>query len=88
MESRAAATAAEVQHLVDQRVPEMTRLVLQENAEVKARVRLLSQQVQVLMEENAALRDHKTQLSVDVENLEQMLSKMSRTSCVRKKVRE
>uniref|UniRef100_A0A3Q0S4X8 Cilia- and flagella-associated protein 157 n=1 Tax=Amphilophus citrinellus TaxID=61819 RepID=A0A3Q0S4X8_AMPCI len=88
MESHAAAMAAEVQHLADQKVPETTRLVLQENVEVKARVRQLSEQAQVLMEENAALRDRKRQLSVDVENLEQMLSKTSRTSCVRKKVRE
>ncbi|XP_030579515.1 cilia- and flagella-associated protein 157 [Archocentrus centrarchus] len=88
MESHAAAMAAEVQHLADQKVPETTRLVLQENVEVKARVRQLSEQAQVLMEENAALRDRKRQLSVDVENLEQMLSKTSRTSCVRKKVVE
>lgn len=88
MESHAAAMAAEVQLLVDQKVPEMTRLVLQENAEVKARVGQLSEQVQILMEENAALRGCKSQLSMDVENLEEMLRDTSRTSCVRKKVRE
>uniref|UniRef100_A0A3P8NPF2 Cilia- and flagella-associated protein 157 n=1 Tax=Astatotilapia calliptera TaxID=8154 RepID=A0A3P8NPF2_ASTCA len=73
MESHAAAMAAEVQLLVDQKVPEMTRLALQENAEVKARVGQLSEQVQILMEENAALRGCKSQLSMDVENLEEML---------------
>ncbi|XP_005451606.1 cilia- and flagella-associated protein 157 [Oreochromis niloticus] len=88
MESHAAAMAAEVQLLVDQKVPETTRLALQENAEVKARVGQLSEQVQVLMEENAALRGCKSQLSVDVENLEEMLRETSRTSCVRKKVVE
>ncbi|KAL3975270.1 solute carrier family 23 (nucleobase transporter), member 1 [Sarotherodon galilaeus] len=88
MESHAAAMAAEVQLLVDQKVPETTRLALQENVEVKARVGQLSEQVQVLMEENAALRGCKSQLSVDVENLEEMLRETSRTSCVRKKVVE
>uniref|UniRef100_UPI000D2FE244 cilia- and flagella-associated protein 157 n=1 Tax=Maylandia zebra TaxID=106582 RepID=UPI000D2FE244 len=87
-ESHAAAMAAEVQLLVDQKVPETTRLALQENAEVKARVGQLSEQVQILMEENAALRGCKSQLSMDVENLEEMLRDTSRTSCVRKKVVE
>ncbi|XP_042076065.1 cilia- and flagella-associated protein 157-like isoform X1 [Haplochromis burtoni] len=88
MESHAAAMAAEVQLLVDQKVPETTRLALQENAEVKARVGQLSEQVQILMEENAALRGCKSQLSTDVESLEEMLRETSRTSCVRKKVVE
>uniref|UniRef100_A0A3Q2V521 Cilia- and flagella-associated protein 157 n=1 Tax=Haplochromis burtoni TaxID=8153 RepID=A0A3Q2V521_HAPBU len=64
MESHAAAMAAEVQLLVDQKVPETTRLALQENAEVKARVGQLSEQVQILMEENAALRGCKSQLRI------------------------
>lgn len=88
MESHAAAMAAEVQHLVDQKVPEATRLALQENTEVKARFSQLSEQAQVLMEKNAALRGRKGQLSVDVDILEQMLSKVTRTSCIRKKVRD
>ncbi|XP_042076060.1 cilia- and flagella-associated protein 157-like isoform X2 [Haplochromis burtoni] len=88
MESHAAAMAAEVQLLVDQKVPETTRLALQENAEVKACVGQLSEQVQILMEENAALRGCKSQLSTDVESLEEMLRETSRTSCVRKKVVE
>lgn len=83
-----AAMADEVQHLVDQKVPETTRLALQENTEVKARYSQLSEQAQVLMGENFALRDLKSQLSVDVDNLEQMLSETSRQSCIRKKVRK
>ncbi|XP_070759876.1 cilia- and flagella-associated protein 157-like [Enoplosus armatus] len=88
MESHVAAMAAQVQHLVDQKVPETTRLVLQENTEVKARFSQLSEQAQVLMGENAALRDRKSRLSVDVDLLEQMLSETSRKSCIRKKVVE
>lgn len=82
-----AAMAAEVQHLVDQKVPETTRLALQENSEVKAQISQLSEQTHVLMEENSALRDRKSRLSVDVDILEQMLSETSRKSCIRKKVR-
>lgn len=88
MESHVASMAAEVQHLVDQKVPEATRLALQENTEVKAQFSQLSAQVQVLMGENSALRDRKSRLSVDVDILEQMLSKTSRKSCIREKVRE
>lgn len=85
MESNAAAMAAEVQPSVNQKVLETTRLAL-ENTEVKARFSQLSEQALVLMGENSALRDRKSQLSVDVHVLEQMLSEMSRQSCIRKKV--
>ncbi|XP_044051952.1 cilia- and flagella-associated protein 157-like isoform X2 [Siniperca chuatsi] len=88
MESHVAVMAAEVQHLVDQKVPETTRLALQENTEVKALFSQLSEQARVLMGENSALRDRKSRLSVDVDILEQMLSEMSRKSCIRKKVVE
>ncbi|XP_008274624.1 cilia- and flagella-associated protein 157 [Stegastes partitus] len=88
MESHVAAMAAEVQRLVDQKLPETTRSVLQENVEVKNRLGLLSEQTQVLMEENAALKGRKGRLSVDVDILEQMLSETSRTSCIRKKAVE
>ncbi|XP_032370898.1 cilia- and flagella-associated protein 157 [Etheostoma spectabile] len=88
MESHVAAMAAEVQHLVDQKLPETTRLALQENSEVKAQISQLSEQTRVLMEENSALRDRKSRLSVDVDILEKMLSEMSRKSCIRKKVVE
>ncbi|XP_062273909.1 cilia- and flagella-associated protein 157 [Scomber scombrus] len=86
MESHVAAMAAEVQHLVDQKVPETTRLTVQENNEVKARFSQLSEQAQVLVEENTALRVKKSQLSVDVDILEQTLSGITRESCIRKKV--
>ncbi|KAM7415659.1 hypothetical protein PAMA_017947 [Pampus argenteus] len=88
MESHVADMAAQVQHLVDQKVPETTRSAVQENKEVKARFSQLSQQARVLVEENAALRDKKSQLSVDVDILEQTLSGISRESCIRKKVVE
>lgn len=87
MESHVAAMAAEVQHLVDQKVPETTRLTVQENNEVKTRFSQLSEQAQVLVEENTALRVKKSQLSVDVDILEQTLSGITRESCIRKKVR-
>nr|XP_040050733.1 cilia- and flagella-associated protein 157-like [Gasterosteus aculeatus aculeatus] len=88
METHVASLAAEVQHLVDQKVPETTRSALQENTEVKARLGLLSQQTLSLMGENSSLRDRKTRLGVDVDILEQMLKETSRQSCVRKKVVE
>uniref|UniRef100_A0A3P9CZS7 Cilia- and flagella-associated protein 157 n=1 Tax=Maylandia zebra TaxID=106582 RepID=A0A3P9CZS7_9CICH len=72
-ESHAAAMAAEVQLLVDQKVPETTRLALQENAEVKARVGQLSEQVQILMEENAALRGCKSQLRIHSKSISNSL---------------
>uniref|UniRef100_A0A3P8SLU7 Cilia- and flagella-associated protein 157 n=1 Tax=Amphiprion percula TaxID=161767 RepID=A0A3P8SLU7_AMPPE len=88
MKDHVAVMAAEVQQLVDQKVPETTRSVLRENVEVKNHLSLLSEQTRVLMEENAALRGRKSRLSVDVDILEQMLSETSRTSCIRKKVVE
>ncbi|MEQ2176728.1 hypothetical protein GOODEAATRI_030980, partial [Goodea atripinnis] len=74
-----------VQHLVDQRLPETTRSVLQENTELKTRFSQLSEVAKSLWEENKALREHKRQLSIDTDILEQMVSGTSRISCVRKK---
>ncbi|XP_071340021.1 cilia- and flagella-associated protein 157-like [Trachinotus anak] len=88
MESHVAAMAAEVQQLVDLKVPETTRLALQENTEVRAQLSQLSEQTHVLMKENSALQDRKSKLSVDVDILEHMISELSRTSCIRKKVVE
>lgn len=85
MQRIAAAMAAEAQHVANQKVPETTRLAL-ENTEMKARFSQLSEQILVLMGENSVLRDRKSMLSVDVDILEQMLSEMSRQSCIRKKV--
>lgn len=86
MEGKVATMAAEVQDLVTQKVSKTTKLAIEENAEVKAQFSQLSEEALVLMGENSTLRDHKSQLSVDVDILEQMLSEMSRQSCIRKKV--
>ncbi|KAI3371952.1 hypothetical protein L3Q82_006826 [Scortum barcoo] len=88
MQSHVAAMEAQVQHLVNQKIPETTRSALQQNAEFKAQMNQLSEQTQVLMGKNSALRDRKSRLSVDVDILEQMLSETSRQSCIRKKVVE
>lgn len=76
----------EFEHLVNLRVPEAVRLVMKETMEVKAQFSQLSKHALVLTEENSALRERRSQLSVDVGNLEQMLKEMSRQSCVQKKV--
>lgn len=86
MEGKVATMAAEVQDLVTQKISKTTKLVIEENAEVKAQFSQLSEEALVLMGENSTLRDRKSQLSVDVDILEQMLSEMSRQSCIRKKV--
>ncbi|KAK5602575.1 hypothetical protein CRENBAI_008196 [Crenichthys baileyi] len=85
MESEVAAMSEKVQHLVDQRLPETTRSVLQENTELKTRFSQLSEVAKSLLEENTALREHKRQLSIDTDILEQMVRETSRISCVRKK---
>lgn len=86
MEGKLATMAAEVQDLVAQKVSKTTKLAIEENAEVKAQFSQLSEEALVLMGENSTLRDRKSQLSVDVDILEQMLSEMSHQSCIRKKV--
>lgn len=85
-EKRAASTQAEVDYLVNQRVPEAVRSAMKETMEVKAQFSQLSQHALVLTEENSALRARRSQLSVDVGNLEQMLKEVSRQSCIQKKV--
>ncbi|XP_061585880.1 cilia- and flagella-associated protein 157 [Cololabis saira] len=85
LEKQAAASAAEVQHLVQQRLPETTRLALQDVLEVKARCSQLAELARLLTEENSGLRRRRSQLSADVDVLEQMLRKTSRMSCVHKK---
>lgn len=85
-ENRAASTQAEVDYLVNQRVPEAVRSAMKETMEVKAQFSQLSQHALVLTEENSALRARRSQLSVDVGNLEQMLKEVSRQSCIQKKV--
>ncbi|XP_008334411.1 cilia- and flagella-associated protein 157 [Cynoglossus semilaevis] len=88
MESHAAAMEVEVQNLVNQKVPEMTRLTLQENTELREQFIQLTEQAQVLLTENSGLKSHVSRLTVDVENLEQMLSEVSRKACIHKKVVE
>eukprot|EP00066_Takifugu_rubripes_P024977 XP_011614243.1 PREDICTED: uncharacterized protein C9orf117 homolog isoform X2 [Takifugu rubripes] len=87
-ESRAASMQTEVEHLVNLRVPEAVRLVMKETMEVKAQFSQLSEHALVLTEENSALRERRSQLSVDVGNLEQMFKEVSRQSCVQKKTME
>lgn len=76
----------EVEHLVNLRVPEEVRSVKKKTMEVKAQFSQLSEHALVLTEENSALRERSSQLSVDVGNLEQMLKDVSRQSCIHKKV--
>lgn len=86
MESLEVAMAVEVQHLVNQKLPDTTRMTMEENMKVKARFNQLSEEVVVLMGENTALRASKGQLSVNVDTLEKMLSEVSRQNGMRKKV--
>ncbi len=83
-----AAVDTQVQCLVDQKILETTRLALQENEEVNAQLGKLSKLTQILMKENFALQASKIRLSLDVDNLEQMLSKISCQNCITEKVRE
>ncbi|XP_020507028.2 cilia- and flagella-associated protein 157 [Labrus bergylta] len=86
MESHVAAIGADVQHRVNQKVPETTRLAIQENMELKAQMGQLSVHTHIVMEENSTLQQRKSTLSMDVENLEQMLKETSRQSCILKRV--
>uniref|UniRef100_A0A671WKW2 Cilia- and flagella-associated protein 157 n=1 Tax=Sparus aurata TaxID=8175 RepID=A0A671WKW2_SPAAU len=78
--------AAEVQQQVEQKIPMTTRLALQENTEVRAQFSKLSEQALVVIKENSTLRERKNQLRLDLDNLEEMLSKTSRQSCISKKL--
>lgn len=86
MESLEVAMAVEVQQLVNQKLPETTRLTMEENMQVKSRFSQLSEEVVVLMSDNTALRAEKSQLSVNVSTLEKMVSEVSRQNALRKKV--
>lgn len=87
MQSHIEATAAEGQHLAYQKIPAKARLVVEKNKEGRARFNQMSDQAQVLLQENKALRDLESQLCVEVDILEQQLSAFSRKSCALKKVR-
>lgn len=86
MESLEVAMAVEVQQLVNQKLPETTRMTMEENTQVKARFNQLSEEVVVLMSENTALRANKSQFSINVSTLEKMMSEVSRQNALRKKV--
>lgn len=86
MESLEVAMAVEVQQLVNQKLPETTRMTMEENSQVKARFNQLSEEVVVLMGENTALRANKSQLCINVSTLEKMMSEVSRQNALRKKV--
>lgn len=86
MESQAAAVEAEVDHLVNQKIPEAARSAIKEAAEIKAHFSQLSEHALFLTKENSSLRAQNSQLKVDVDNLEQMLVEMCRQSCISKKV--
>lgn len=83
-----AAMAEEVNHLVEQKVPETARLALEENMQLKAQLSQLAEQAKILMKENSDMQERKTKLSLDVDILEKMLSETSRQSCVHKKVKK
>uniref|UniRef100_A0A3P9PPT0 Cilia- and flagella-associated protein 157 n=1 Tax=Poecilia reticulata TaxID=8081 RepID=A0A3P9PPT0_POERE len=87
LEREVAAMSAQVQHLVEQKLPEATRSVLQENSELQSLLGRLSALSRSLQRENAALRERKKQLSVDTDVLEETLRRAARASCVRQKVR-
>ncbi|XP_029999158.1 cilia- and flagella-associated protein 157-like [Sphaeramia orbicularis] len=88
MQSQAASMAAEVQHLVEQNLPEATRLAIEENKEVRSRCSQLSDHACGLLKVNTALQTRKTKLRLDVDILEQMVSDISRKSCIQKKLVE
>ncbi|XP_034026696.1 cilia- and flagella-associated protein 157 [Thalassophryne amazonica] len=88
LDSQMAAMDAQVQHLVDQKVLEKTREVLQESKEAKSHFNLLSDQNQVLLKENKVLRQLKNRLSINMDILEQTISEITHKSCIRKKVAE
>ncbi|XP_054895380.1 cilia- and flagella-associated protein 157-like [Poeciliopsis prolifica] len=85
LEREVAAMSAQVQHLVEQKLPEATRSVLQENLELQSLLGRLSAVSRSLQRENAALRERKKQLSVDTDVLEETLRRAARASCMRQK---
>uniref|UniRef100_A0A3Q2D6B0 Cilia- and flagella-associated protein 157 n=1 Tax=Cyprinodon variegatus TaxID=28743 RepID=A0A3Q2D6B0_CYPVA len=78
MESEVAAMSSKVQLLVEQKLPEKIRSVLQENTELKTRLSKLSEATESLLEENTSLRERRRQLSVDNDILEQTVRETSR----------
>ncbi|XP_012735252.2 cilia- and flagella-associated protein 157 [Fundulus heteroclitus] len=85
MESEVAAMLAKVEHLVELKLPERTRCVLQENTQLKVRFSQLCEVARSLQEENASLREHQRRLRIDTEILEQTVRQTARISCRRRK---
>ncbi|XP_027889371.1 cilia- and flagella-associated protein 157-like isoform X2 [Xiphophorus couchianus] len=85
LEREVAAMSAQVQHLVEQKLPEATRSVLQENSELQSLLGRLSAVSRSLQRENAALRERKKQLSIDTDILEETLRRAARAGCMRQK---
>ncbi|KAK7934476.1 hypothetical protein WMY93_005372 [Mugilogobius chulae] len=88
LETQVAKMEVEVQSLVKQKLPETTSIAIQQNKELKERFGQLSQHTHGLQDENTFLQTTKTQLKLDVENLEQMLREVSRNNCIQKRVVE
>ncbi|KAJ0019289.1 hypothetical protein NQD34_006858 [Periophthalmus magnuspinnatus] len=88
LESHVADMESEVQSLVKQKLPQTTVLALEQNTELRERFLQLSQHAQELVQRNTALQKTKTELKLDVENLEQMFKEVSRNNCVQKRVVE
>uniref|UniRef100_A0A3B4AUE8 Cilia- and flagella-associated protein 157 n=1 Tax=Periophthalmus magnuspinnatus TaxID=409849 RepID=A0A3B4AUE8_9GOBI len=88
LESHVADMESEVQSLVNQKLPQTTVLALEQNTELRERFLQLSQHAQELVQRNTALQKTKTELKLDVENLEQMFKEVSRNNCVQKRVVE
>ncbi|XP_032433818.1 cilia- and flagella-associated protein 157-like [Xiphophorus hellerii] len=85
LEREVAAMSAQVQHLVEQKLPEATRSVLQENSELQSLLGRLSAVSRSLQRENVALRERKKQLSIDTDILEETLRRAARAGCMRQK---
>ncbi|XP_077417644.1 cilia- and flagella-associated protein 157-like [Vanacampus margaritifer] len=82
------AAAAEVERLVEQKLPEASRRAALENQEGRARYARLSEKAHQLARENHALRQHRGRMAADVAVLEETIDKMARRSCQRKKEAE
>ncbi|KAG7500747.1 hypothetical protein JOB18_028209 [Solea senegalensis] len=86
LENHLRAMEERVKDMVNEKVTDMTKLTLKENAEVSAKFIQLTEEAKVLMKNNCALRDRNSQLNVDVDSLEKMLAELSRKGGMRKAV--
>ncbi|KAM3865996.1 cilia- and flagella-associated protein 157 [Diretmus argenteus] len=79
---------AEMQRFLEQKLPETTRLALLENAELQSRHIQVSDQNNVLLEENQTLLAQRMKLRVEVNVLEEFIKQMTRKSHSHHKVAE